>query len=133
MGPFIGDRYSAFTFMLAGGCVTANTDLDQLPVVMDQGDIGHTLLVVGVHQLIEHRGAGFSDMREKAHVPGFGGQPFDEYICTVAVLLRQWPDQHMASVLERFNPMLPGDRGVSRRGPVIVVFDGKHGRLLQYG
>jgi hypothetical protein len=29
--------------------------------------------------------------------------------------------------------MLPGDRGISGRGPVIVVFDGKHGRLLQYG
>lgn len=85
--PFIGDRYGSFTLMLASGRVTADADLDQMPVLMDLGDIGHTLVSIRVHQLIEHRSTGFVDLREKTHVAGLGRQPFDECVFTVAILL----------------------------------------------
>jgi hypothetical protein len=64
---------------------------------------------------------------------GFGRQPFDERVFTVAILLRQWSDQNVATVPERFYPVLAVDRGVGGRGPIIVVFDGKHGVFLQCG
>ncbi|MNL24730.1 hypothetical protein D3C87_1461780 [compost metagenome] len=127
MSPFIGDRYCTFTLMLAGGRVTADADLDQLPVVMDKGDIGHTLFIVSVHQLIEHRSAGLVDLREKTHVSGFGRQSFDEGIFTVAILFRQRSNQHVTPVLECFDPVLAVNRSVGGCCPIIVVFDGKHG------
>ncbi|MNL16701.1 hypothetical protein D3C87_1377530 [compost metagenome] len=133
MRPFIGDRYGTFTLLLAGGRVSADADLDELPVVMDQGDIGHALPVISVHQLLEHAVAGLVDLRQKAHVPRLGGQALDKRVFTLAIFFRQRPDQHMAAVFECFNPVLSGDCGVSGSGPIIVVFDVEHGGILHPG
>jgi hypothetical protein len=64
-------------------------------------------------------------------VPGFGRQPLDEVIFTVAVLFRQRPDQHVAAVPECFNPVLAIDGGIGGCSPIIVVFDSEHGVFLQ--
>ena len=116
--------------MLGGGGIAGDANLNQLAVFVDQRDVGGALLIVGIHQLVEHLGAGLTDLREKAHVPGLGRQPLDEGVFTLAVFLRQRPDQYMAAVLERFDPVLSGDCGVGRCGPIVVVFDGEHGVIL---
>ncbi|CAI8728340.1 hypothetical protein EMIT0194P_120122 [Pseudomonas serbica] len=128
--PFIGDRDCTFALMLASGRVAADADLDQFAVVMDQGDIGQAAMIVRVHQLIEHRSAGFVDLRKKTHMTGLGRQSFDEGVFTVAILLRQWPDQNVATIPERFDPVLAVDCSIGGRSPIIVVFDGKHGVFL---
>lgn len=60
--PFIGDGHGDFTFMFSSGGVAADADFDQLPVFVFQRDISGALLVVGVHQLVEQGGAGFTDL-----------------------------------------------------------------------
>ncbi|MNE60641.1 hypothetical protein D3C80_1558020 [compost metagenome] len=80
--------------------------------------------------MIEHGGARFADLCKKTHVPGLGRQTLDKVVFTLAVFFRQWPDQHMAAVLQRFDPVLSSDRGIGSSGPVIVVFDSEHSVTL---
>jgi hypothetical protein len=63
-------------------------------------------------------------------MPGLGRQALDKRAFTFAVFFRQWPDQHMTPVLERFDPLFAGDGGIGRSGSVIVVFDSQHGVFL---
>lgn len=125
--PFIGDRHRALALMGACAGIAADADFDQLAVLVNQCNEGGALFVVGVHQLVEQSGAGFADLGEKTHVPGFGGQALDEVVFAQAILLPERPDQYMAAVLERLNPVLSGDRRISGDGLIVVVFDGEHG------
>ena len=62
MCPFIGDGHGAFTFMLGRGGIAGDANFNQLAVFVDQRDVGGALLVVGIHQLVEHPGAGLTDL-----------------------------------------------------------------------
>nr|BFE97622.1 hypothetical protein GCM10020185_81580 [Pseudomonas brassicacearum subsp. brassicacearum] len=70
MLPRVGDRHCTLAFVFLGRAIAADPDLDQLAVVMDQGDVGHVRLAVDIHQLIEQRRAWLIDLRQEAHVPG---------------------------------------------------------------
>ncbi|VTL98939.1 putative metalloprotease [Pseudomonas aeruginosa] len=101
----VGDGHRAFALpFLAAGGVAADADLAQLAVLVHQGDEGHALLVVDIHQLVEQRRTGFLDLAEEAEVAGRRGQPVDELAFTLPVLLAQGTDQHVAAIVEGLEP-----------------------------
>jgi hypothetical protein len=116
----IGDCHRTFTLVFARGDIPADADLDQLAIFVDQYNVCLALLV-----------AGFVALHEKAHVPGLRAQMFDEAVLSLAVFFRQLPDQHVTTILERFDPVFPSDFGIGFRGPIIMVFDSEHDAILQ--
>ncbi|MNI96717.1 hypothetical protein D3C73_1552290 [compost metagenome] len=73
----------------------------------------------------------FVDPREKAHVPGLGGQTFDEGVFTLAVFIRQLPDQHVTAILKGFDPVLAFDFGTGFSSPIMMIFDSEHRAILR--
>jgi hypothetical protein len=72
----------------------------------------------------------FVGPREKAHVPGLGGQAFDEGVFTLAVFIRQLPDQYVTTIPECFDPVLASDFGIGFSGPKIMILDSEHRTIL---
>lgn len=92
-------------------------------VLVHQGDEGHALLVVDIHQLVEQRRTGFLDLAEEAEVAGRRGQPVDELAFTLPVLLAQGTDQHVAAIVEGLDPVVALHRR-ERRRPAGILYIG---------
>ncbi|MNH27422.1 hypothetical protein D3C79_875340 [compost metagenome] len=102
-----GDGALAF-FTTRSGRVTGNTNLLQFTVDMGEGHIGHMLVVVDDHQLIQHGFARLRELAQEAEVARLWRQAFDKVLLALAVFGLQRPDQHMGAVVERFDPVFAG-------------------------
>ena len=105
--PFFGNHHGAFAAVVAF-CrgVVAQAYFAQLVVVFhDQGDIGHSLLVVGVHDLVESQRGGFVVGGEEAEVLCLWRQACDESECSLPVVFLNRSDQQVGAVVQFFDPV----------------------------
>lgn len=105
--PFLGHNHGAFAAVIAFcRCVAAEAYFGQLVVVLhDQGDIGHALLVVDVHDLVESQRGWFVVGGEEAEVVGLWRQACDESELPLPVVLLDRSDQQVRAVAQFFDPV----------------------------
>lgn len=106
--PVIGHGHRAFAFVLLGFGVASHADFDQLAVVVHQGDEGHTVLIIDIHQLIHEALAGLVDFTQEARVPRLRGQVLDEIVFALSIGGGQRTYQHVAAVFEFVDPVFVG-------------------------
>lgn len=105
--PFLGHHHGAFAAVIAL-CrgVAAEAYFGQLVVVLhDQGDIGHALLVVDVHDLVDGQWLCFVVGGEEAEVVGLWRQACDESEFPLPVVSLDRSDQQVGAVVQFFDPV----------------------------
>jgi hypothetical protein len=95
--PFFGDCHGTFTFVLTRGAIAAHADLDQSAILVGQCDVRHALFIFFVHRGRAWLFAVRWPARESA-CAGTQGQAFDEGVFTLAVFIRQLPDQYVTTI-----------------------------------
>ncbi|MDZ5111502.1 hypothetical protein N4E63_14985 [Pseudomonas putida] len=104
--PLFMYGYGAFAQEAAGNTgIPTDPDLAQLPICMDQGNVGFTLVMIHWHMLRIQARDTATEPGNKAETPGLEGDRAEKAAVSFAVFLAQGADQYGSAVRKLFDPM----------------------------